>query len=196
MKQGEILNELKKISDYYFNKENYISAGPASTYSKDLANTLKETTIDNKRIGNASNDITGKGYGYLSQDARAANTNKQFTCQEMYIAPANGEYKMKDYQDAYNAEITTNKESLQQYRAPTTCGINMGPDGSQINVQLRNDNNKMRDPNPGYIENNFTTRMHQISQQKIPVNNISNRFMDPMLMQQLQSNPYHISIQI
>ena len=27
MTQDEILNELKKISDYYFNKENYISAG-------------------------------------------------------------------------------------------------------------------------------------------------------------------------
>ncbi|XWV26427.1 hypothetical protein QJ857_gp0642 [Tupanvirus soda lake] len=167
--------------------------GQASTFDRTpLKSTIKETTIDNEYIGGANNDVYGKGYGYMAENMYAPNTNKQFTCQEVYITPAEGETKNRSYNDAYNAEIDDRKELLHWYYEPTKCGVNMGPDPNHMNVQLKIDDNRSHGPMVGYSVNNQLDRLKSQSYLKPSDNVCSDRFMDPMLLKQLESNPYNI----
>ncbi|XWV25166.1 putative pore coat assembly factor [Tupanvirus deep ocean] len=167
--------------------------GQASTFDRTpLKSTVKETTIDNEYIGGANNDVYGKGYGYMAENMYAPNTNKQFTCQEVYITPAEGESKNRSYNDAYNAEIDDRKELLHWYYEPTKCGVNMGPDPNHMNLQLKIDDNRNHGPMIGYSVNNQLDRLKSQAYLKPTDNVCSDRFMDPMLLKQLESNPYNI----
>ena len=169
------------------------ATGKATTFDRTpLKTTTKETTIDNEYIGAVNNDVKGKGYGYMAENMFAPNTNKQFTCQEVYIAPLQGESKNRSYDDAYNAQIDDRKDLLHWYYEPTACGVNMGPDPEYLNVQLRNDNNIAHGPMIGYSVNNQLGRLKTHTQIK-PIENVcSDRFMDSMVLAQLESNPYNI----
>ena len=168
--------------------------GPATTFNRTpIETTTKETTINNDHLGLTGNTY-GNGYGYMAENIYVPNTNKQFTCQEVYIAPLEGEIKNKLYNDAYNAQIDNRKELLHQYRSPTNSGVNVGPNIDNIVVQLKNDDNKMPGPIIGYSTNNNLDRLKQRSSAK-PVDNISSdRFIDPILLKQLETNPYNISL--
>ena len=140
----------------------------------------------------ASQDVFGKGYGYIAENMFAPDTNKQFTCQKVHIGPLQGEKKSRMYDDMYNANINDKKELLQGYRPPTTCGTNMGPDPRKMNIQLKNDNNTTRNPMIGYSVNNNLDRLKSTVTIK-PTGTISeDRFIDPVLLKQLQTNPFSI----
>lgn len=187
----------EQIVDIPRNTQIYVAneaRGKADTHNGEpTKHTMKETIIDNNYIGATNGDISGKGYGYLTENMEAPNTNRQFTCQEIYINPAKGLSKMKSYNDAYNANITTNKENLQEYRAPTTCGVNMGPDLNRINIRYKNDANYSRDPAPACTIDNKLSNFKQISQSKKPLTSFHDRFIDPIILKQLETNPYHIN---
>jgi len=181
-------------------RQTYLTAvnqqtGNATSFNRTpLKTTIKETNVDNKYIGSANHDIYGHGYGYITEKMFAPNTNKQFTCQEVYIAPVSGESNNRSYNDAYNAEIDDRKDILHWYRPPTECGINLAPDPNNMNVQLKNDNNPSHGPIVGYTVNNQLDRF--VAQTHIkPTDTItSDRFMDPMLLKQLEKNPFNIPI--
>jgi hypothetical protein len=171
------------------------ATGKTGTFNRTpLKTTTKETTIDNEYIGATSNDINGKGYGYLAENMSAPNTNKQFTCQEVYITPLQGESKNRSYDNVYNMQIDDRKDLLHWYHEPTLCGVNMGPDSEHLNVQLRNDNNKMPGPIIGFSVNNQLDRLKTQSFIKPNDNITSDRFMDPILLKQLESNPFNIPL--
>lgn len=170
--------------------------GQASTFDRTpLRSTTKETTIDNEYLGMAQGDISGRGYGYMAANPSASNTNKQFTCQEVYIGPLEGENRNRSYEDAYNAEINDRKEILQQYRAPTNSGVDMGPDPSMLTIQVRDDNNRAPGPIIGCTVNNQLDRLSRQSSIRPDSTIPEDRFIDPVLIQQLQTNPYNIPIQ-
>ncbi len=171
------------------------STGQAHAFNRTpLKSTVKETTIDNQHVGVVNNDISGKGYGYITEKMYARPTNKQFTCQEVYIQPLQGESKNRSYNDAYNAKIDDRKDLLHWYYEPTKCGADRGPDPDNMNVHLRDDNNNSVAPMIGYSVNNKLDRLKTNLQMKHFDNVNADRFMDPALLKQLESNPYNLSL--
>jgi hypothetical protein len=167
--------------------------GQASGFNRTpLRNTIKETTIDNDYIGGPTNDVYAKGYGYMAESMFAPNTNRQFTSQEVYVPGPKGDDKARLYNDAYNASIDDRKELLSWYRPPTACGVDLGPIKEQMNVFLKNDDNRMPGPNPVYsVNNNLDRPMPQgstRSYEQVPLN----LFIDPLILKQLNANPYNI----
>ncbi|AYV85295.1 MAG: hypothetical protein Satyrvirus9_21 [Satyrvirus sp.] len=159
--------------------------------------TTKETIVENENILGPTFNTYGKGYGYMAGNFYVPNTNKEISCQEVYIHPLAGNIKNRPYDDAYNATLDDRKEILQQYRAPTTCGPDIGPDPLRVNIQLKNDNNKSnksREPMVGFSYNSSLDRpKNQIySRQHDTVS--EERFIDPILLEQLNSNPFNIPI--
>lgn len=168
--------------------------GKVNTFNKiPLKTTVKETTIDNEHIGMAVKDINGKGYGYLAEKMDAPNTNRQFTGQEVYIAPIIGNAKSRPYNDAYNAEINDKREQLQIYRAPTNSNVNIGPDPKNITLHVTEDDNRMPGPMVGYTVNNQLDRLRNKTYFKPTEMVPSDRYLDNMVLKQLENNPYHIS---
>ena len=155
--------------------------------------TIKETTIDNNYIGAATNDVNAKGYGYLAENMEAHNTNRQFTGQEVYIAPLEGNIAQRGYSAEYNATFNDKREPLQVYRSPTNSNIDIGPIKEQINAYLKKDDNYSKGPNMGYISNN-NDRMETRTTVKdsMLINISSDRFVDPSIMTQLNNNPLNI----
>lgn len=167
--------------------------GQASGFNRTpLRATVKETTIDNDYIGGPTNDVNAKGYGYISADAYAPNTNRQFTSQEVYVPPAQADAKARSYNDAYNSQMDDRKEILHWYRPPTASGVNLGPIKEQMNVFLKNDDNRMPGPNPVYSVNNNLDRPDFEQTTRTRDNIQMNLFIDPGVLKQLESNPYNI----
>ncbi len=170
-------------------------AGKAYTFDKTpLKTTGRETIAENEHVGMPAMDVTGKGYGYMSQNMTAPNTNKQFTCQETYLAPIQGAIAIRPYDAEYNAEIDDRKELLHWYRTPTTSNYNKGPDAEAVNIQLKDDFNPTHSINLGYTPNNNLNRLHQQTTNKTNKESERIRYIDPKLIQQLSTNPYHQSI--
>ncbi|UFX99836.1 hypothetical protein QKC54_gp0406 [Megavirus baoshan] len=170
------------------------NTGRSTTFNRTpTRSTIKETTINNEYIGSVNNNVTGKGYGYLSEKHQAPNTTRQFTCQEVYITPVLGENKNRPYNDAYNFVPDDKKESVKIYREPTNNGVKIGPDVENINARLKSDNHKSRVPILGTSFNNRLDRPEIITQHKINDNIDSQRFVDPTIVQQLQNNPFNIT---
>lgn len=169
------------------------TTGKVSSFNRlPTKTTIKETTIDNNHVGMATQDVYGKGYGYMAENMFAPNTNKQFTCQEVYIAPLKGETRSRTYDDMYNARIDDRKEKLHWYRPPTASGINIGPDPNKINIQVRNDNNIAPEPILGYSVNNNLDRLKSNTTIKSTGTVSGDRFIDPILLKQLQTNPFSL----
>ncbi|AEQ33358.1 hypothetical protein [Acanthamoeba polyphaga mimivirus] len=169
-------------------------AGQSTTFNRmPTKSTIKETTINNEYIGSVNNNVTGKGYGYLSEKHQAPNTTRQFTCQEVYVAPVLGENKNRPYDDAYNFVPDDKKESVKIYREPTNNSVKIGPDVENVNARLKSDNHKSRVPILGTSFNNRLDRPEIITQHKINDNIDSQRFVDPTIVQQLQNNPFNIT---
>ena len=167
--------------------------GQASSFNGvPLRATTKETTIYNDHINGPTHDTDAKGYGYIAEPAFAPNTNKQFTGQEVYIPPPEGDTKSRNYNDMYNSQIDDRKDILHWYRPPTASGVDLGPIKEQINVILKNDDNKMAGPNPGYSVNNNLDRLMTNASVWANDNVGSDFYIDPKTLKQLNDNPYNI----
>ena len=119
-------------------------------------------------------------------------TTKESTINNEYLAPINGENKHKIYDDAYNATIDDKKISVLQYRPPTNCGVTVGPDAAAVNFRLKSIDDTLfsRNPVPEYTFNNNLDRLRQIS--TIKNNGASEMFIDPIILKQLETNPFCI----
>ncbi|MEM0354147.1 MAG: hypothetical protein QXW79_01060 [Thermoplasmata archaeon] len=170
--------------------------------------TMKETMVIPKHIGTPAKDVNSRGHGYLAQSMHLPNTNRQFTCQEIYITPLEGDSKNRPYMDALNAQINNRKELLQQYHPPTNSNINIGPDPDMVNVRQKDDENNLDFLMPIYSTNNnskkpatiMTSRKHNKNWDgKCILSNSRNpeiKFIDPVMLEQLKNNQYHIPLSI
>ena len=121
-------------------------------------------------------------------------TSKEMIINNKYITPLNGENRHRSYGDAYNITINDKKESVLQYRSPTNCGVSVGPDPATINMHLKSDNNISHGPIIGCTVNNNLDRPQALSTTKINNSIPSNRFIDPVLLKQLENNPFNLPI--
>ena len=152
---------------------------------------VKETYIDNNHVG-IVNNVINNGYGYLSENVNAPNTNRQFTCQEVYITPLTGNSKNRPYDDMYNAEINDTKELLHWYHEPTKCNFNLIPTMENTFVSLKNDENVSQNIVVGTSFNNELDRPKMNVQMKNNDGINVSRFVDPILLDQLKRNPFNI----
>lgn len=172
------------------------STGQASTYHRTpTKTTIKEMVIDNNRISAPVLDVNGKGYGYLAEKKDAPNTNRQFTVQKTFIAPLHGMNKPKPYDDAYRMETNDRKEQILKSRKPTSSSVTMGPDPDKIYIPyLKNDSQENTLLPMGYSFNNELDRMVSESYIKVPNVYPDTMFDNQLLVNQLEKNPYHLSI--
>ena len=84
------------------------------------------------------------------------------------------------------------KDILHWYRPPTASGVNLGPIKEQMNVYLKNDNNRMPGPNPVYSVNNNQDRPDFLQTTRTKDNVPMDLFIDPSVLKQLENNPYNI----
>lgn len=109
--------------------------------------TIKETTEIKDHIGGANRGTMQSGKGYMTTDWYANNTNRQFTSDYEYTGVANANSKKtRSYEDAYNAEVNTEKEHIAEGRAPTKQSIKVTNGAAQINMQV----NKIEDDRLNY----------------------------------------------
>jgi hypothetical protein len=155
--------------------------------------TTKESTVQNDYIGGPTNIVHGGGYGYMATGADAPNTNRQFTTQEVYVPPLLSQnLKPRDLTDISNARVSDKREVVQQYRAPTLSGDNRGPNGDNMQMYVRNDNNTNTFIKPVYSYNTQIPRPQIISTHK-PIDQVPlSMFVDPHILNQLKSNPYSL----
>ena len=167
------------------------NTGSANTFNRlPLKPTMKETVVEQEYVYAPTNEVGG--YGYATKSVSAPNTNKQFTCQEVYVGPLEGTTKSKRYEDAYSATINDKREILQVYRAPTDSGVNLGPDPEYYTAYLRDDNSRAADPILSCTVNNSLDRP-DICTTSRPIDTVSSdRFVYPTQLQQLETNPYNI----
>jgi len=162
------------------------------THLQELAKaTIKQTTIDNKHIGILRH--ADQGYGYISSNFEAPNTHRQDTCLKTYIAPLKGDIKPRVYEDINNAHFNSVREKQQIYHAPTTSNVSIGVGAEDITMRQRDDNNVITNNNVSFTVNN-QDRMEPQYKSKGQNCNYSNRFIDQTILEQLDKNPYHISI--
>ena len=163
--------------------------GIASTYNRSaLKTTNKEGLIEiptNTHVGTINKSASANNADPLRSTIRETLIDNE------YLAPIQGENRHKSYYDAYNITIDDKKESVIHNREPTTCNINLGPDVNNVHYQFKSDNNESQRPMIGYSINNKLDRPKTIYTSK---NNScqSERFIDPILLKQLESNPFTI----
>lgn len=159
---------------------------------QDLARTtIKEETV---QIPHNTN-LTA-----VNQAQRAPNyqdeakiTNRQFTVQESFVQGPHGDNRPKSYADAYNAQMDDRKEMLQIYYPPTTCNTNLGPDKERMNIYVRNDDTLNNTVNMGYSINNQQDRPQIQGSINAPKLNVPRElYINPKILEQLDSNPYNI----
>ena len=169
--------------------------GAADMFNRTLLDTtLKEQTYDNDRPGAVNLDIYGKGYGYLAEHHYAPETNRESTCQETLNGPLIADQEKQRHNDAeLSTRFRSIREQLQNYREPTPQGtkVTVGPD-SVLNAVLRDDNNLSRDPILGYSFNPYQDRLVSSHTSNHKSSSDINRFINPNLVSQLESNPTHI----
>ena len=163
--------------------------------------TLKQITSDNEYTGNNSASQNHKG-GHLSNRYEAPATLKQFTSDNEYTGSANSNSKAsQSYDSMLNAVTNPNKEIISQGRAPTQEGAKVAASQSeQGNVVVSKQNatidygNKANISvttskiNGGDFENLVTKPRISLSEKN------QQDIYNPILMNQLNSNPYALSI--
>ena len=96
-----------------------------------IKNTLKQTTIDNKYLGQINNE---KGDGYIVTNTKAPNTNRQFYTDTEYSGSVNSHNRKSiDKYSFNNASLNINKEIISRGRKPNQSGPKKCIDKSKIN---------------------------------------------------------------
>jgi hypothetical protein len=164
--------------------------GKGSSFnSEPLKTTNKETLSNNERIGQL---VSNKNSGYLIENMIAPETHRQDTCLKTRINPLNGLSKSTVNDSYYNSIVNHKNKKIHVYRPPTTCNVFMGPDAENLHYKLKDDSSYSRLSNP-YQENTFG-RLKTNFALRDDSKDISDRFINPKLLKQLESNPYNIDV--
>ena len=163
--------------------------------------TMKETNIDNNRLGNVSISHIEKG-GYVIESAvvEARNTNRQFTSDHFYSGGAGSNNpKSKSYQNYENMRTNSSREDTLKGRAPTDSNVTLTTGSENININVNRDNLDLaRVPNMSG-SHVLGTRITDVKNYGIQTNNklnydcenkkISNRI-NPEMVDAFRNNPY------
>ena len=154
--------------------------------------TIKETTSKNKQHGQPT---FNKNDGYKIVEAKAPNTNRQFTSNYEYSGIANSKNKSHTNTDNYsNAILNINKEVISKGRRPTDQGAKKSIGSKNINIihkkQMSETTN--RKPREGL--------KHIKYQDKVTISTFKDNLAtqnrnEPELLDSLKDNPYVHSMQ-
>ena len=168
--------------------------------------TMKETNIDNNRLGNVSISHIEKG-GYIIESAvvEARNTNRQFTSDHYYSGAAGSTNpKKKSYDNYENMRTSSSREDTLKGRAPTNSNVSLTTGSENINLNINRDNLDIpRVPNMSG-SHVLGTRITDVNNYGIQTNNklnydcenekISNRI-NPSVVDAFRNNPYTQSLE-
>ena len=163
--------------------------------------TLKQITSDNEYTGNNSASVNHKG-GHLSNRYEAPATHKQFTSDNEYTGSANSYNKSaQSYDSMKNAITNPNKEIIAQGRAPTQEGAKVaGSQSEQGNVSVNKQNATIDYGNKANISVTSTKITggdfeNLVTKPRVSLSPKNQQdIYNPILMNQLNSNPYSLSI--
>ena len=161
---------------------------------QDIARTtIRETTIkDTLPHTLATANVSGNTANTLDRNEQKT-TLREMIVENKYVNPSEGINKYTPQKAQREYKTKTQRENHQQYHKPTPVNVFMGPNPGQINMQVRNDNNVNRYINGPSETNNLRRTNINMRLSEYPMVD-GNRFMDPVLLKQLEQNPYNISI--
>lgn len=156
-----------------------------------LKTTLREQNVKNDRQHmRQTNGLDADGLGYISSNVDLPSTIRESTIHNNYVQPLIGNEQPRNRNDVSNMVLNDNKQSLYKTRAPTTINVEMGPDPSRVNMELKNYENKVIDPIPNVTFNPQNTNLRQYMHDKQQLHVPNDRFIDMSIINQLKSNPY------
>ena len=163
--------------------------------------TLKQITSDNEYTGNNSSSVNHKG-GHLSNRYEAPATLKQFTSDNEYTGSANSYSKAaQSYDSMKNAITNPNKEVIAQGRAPTEEGAKVAASQSEQGNVAVNKQNATIDYGGSANISVTSTKIsggdfeNLVTKPRISLSEKNQQDVyNPMLMNQLNNNPYALSI--
>jgi hypothetical protein len=154
-----------------------------------LKTTIKETVSNNDRVNQA---FSNKNSGYLIENMIVPETHRQDTCIKTRINPLNGISKSTINDSYYNSIVNHKNKKIHVYRPPTTCNVFMGPNAENLHYKLRDDSSYSLISNP--YKENTVGRLRTHFALRDDSKDISDRFINPKLLKQLESNPYNIDV--
>ena len=161
--------------------------------------TIKQFTSNRKYGGNIHSSVGNKG-GHLSSKYYAPATMKQYTSNKAYSGGA-GAYNKEptSYRSSYNSRTNSNREKISKGRAPTNNGVKVVNGVETVNVVFKKQNAKIDYSNTQKVSliNQVISSSNQMgyNNQKVPLSNRGNvERTNPKTLNQLNENPYHISI--
>lgn len=167
--------------------------------------TMKETNVDNNRLGNVSiAHIENGGYIIESSVADAPHTNRQFTSDHFYSGGAGSvNSKNKSYKNYESMRTNEMREKTLEGRAPTTSNVSLNTGSENVNININRNNLELgRTPNMSgkrVIGTNITTKESYGEQTSTRPNydcdnkKISDRI-NPMMVDAFRNNPYTQSL--
>jgi hypothetical protein len=220
-RDGNISVERKKISDYNYasakqtmkettidnihhtnisynrgDGKGYLTANPFAPA------TMKQLTSDNEYGGNIHSGQLSKG-GRESNKYYAPATQKQFTSDNEYTGGANSYSKnTTNYNSMLNARTNPNKEIISQGRAPTQTGVKVMASTyeqggtlykKQNAVIAAGDHSTISITNGGSIPSNALGNSVTKPRVSLSTRGLEEKI-NPNTLNQLNNNPYHLSI--
>jgi hypothetical protein len=153
--------------------------------------TIKQTTIEQKHLGQPH---VKKNDGYKIVNAKAPNTNRQFTSNHKYSGIACSKNKQPTSYDAsYNASLNINKERIAKGREPTLSGPKKNISGKDIIIVHKKQmaETKTQKPREGikFIKPQTDVRLTTFKDHSY-IDNTDR--INPDILSPLEQNPYFI----
>jgi len=153
--------------------------------------TIKQTTIEQKNTGQPH---IKKNNGYIIVNAKAPNTNRQFTSNHKYSGIAGSKNKQPtSYDSSYNASLNINKELIAKGRKPTLSGPKKNISGKDIRIFHKKQmaETKTQKPREGikFIKPQTEVRLTTFKDHSY-IDNTDR--INPDILSPLEQNPYYI----
>ena len=167
-----------------------------TTNPKQAPNTNRQFTSDHEYAGVAGVSAGTLEGGYQVNDARAPPTQRHELSDKDYTGVAQAESAApRSYDDAYNARTDEMKEVIAEGRQPTVTGTKASPDKSQVNMEVRDDTDRVnqRDLATTRVDQMppNTTIHAEVTRTKTLLDLEPDRNQpDPSLLTALKTNPY------
>ena len=177
---------------------NFKGAEKSTVYDpNDIARTtIKETNIDDTRIGNFERGVLESGSAYKVTEYDAPLTQRQFLSDNEYTGIADSYLdKPMSYSDVYNATLNEVRELTLEGRSPTNSSVKLNVGEEDINMEIKkiaSDENNPHIGNRDKIYNNIPhTIPCSITNDKMSLpNEILDDRLDSTILDAFNNNPY------
>ena len=153
--------------------------------------TMKEITTE--RSNYSGNPTKDSGQGYLTNEADAPNTNRQFTSDNEYTGVAGDCVgNPMSQENMCNALLNVNKEKIAKGRPPTQNNVKLASGGDTVNIKIRK-NDCDRDNKrgaTGFVGSQIIPGKDMCSVTELRHDKNDDERLDPLILDSLKDNPY------